>query len=341
MSLLPYKFPWSRRVTAIGLDLDASGVRLIELSRSRGNLRVEHFAFEPLAHGAFREGGGLQSDQVSEAIHIALIKSGSRTRDTALALPASSVISKIITLPEVLSEDEIEAEIQAEASQNLPFAISEIGLDFFILGTSAREQASIDVMLVAARKEKIDERIAWAQMAGLHVVSVSVDVYAARIAMTEQFKREKIINSDAIGLYQIGSEQSHFSVFARHTMVYERTQGFGSYKLKHDLYKNNESAQNELIHAFNELAAQELSRALQLFFSSSMFGKLTHLYIAGDALHIAELESLLLCRMDMPVAIVNPFSDIRISSTVNQSALEAQSSACLVATGLALSALRL
>ena len=133
MSFLPFKFPWSRRAPLIGLDIDAAGVRLIELSGARGKLRVEHFAFEPFNQGVVREGVVQQFDQVCEALHIAIVKSASPTQQVALALPASSVISKVVTLPDLLSEDDIEAEIETEASQNLPFPLSEMGLDFYNL----------------------------------------------------------------------------------------------------------------------------------------------------------------------------------------------------------------
>lgn len=337
MSFLSYKFPWSRSAPVMGLDIDAAGLRLIELSGTNSQLRVNHFAFEPIAPGALREGSVQQFDLVSEALHIAIVKSGSVTREVALALPSSSVISKMVTLPDLLSEEDIEAEIQAEASQNLPFAMSDMGLDFYILGPSSREQASVDVMLVAARKEKIDERVAIAQAAGLQVVAINVDSYAARFAISHRMKREKLGKNNAIGLYQIGSEQSQFSILFNRIAVYERELAFGSQKLKQDLQRYGDEMHGELIRAFNEMLAQELSRSLQLFFSSSAYTHIDHLFLAGDTSHLAQLEQLLVEKIDIPVRLANPFLGMKLAAAVNQSILEIQAPSCLVAAGLALS----
>ena len=337
MSFLSFKFPWSRSAPVIGLDIDAAGIRLIELSGKSSHLRVDHFAFEPLSLGVLREGSVQQFDQVSEALHIAIVKSGSLTHEVALALPASSVISKVVTLPDLLSEEDIEAEIQAEASQNLPFAMSEMGLDFYVLGPSSREQASVDVMLVAARKEKIDERMAIAQAAGLKVVAINVDSYSARFAISQRMKRDKTGKNNAIGLYQIGSEQSHFSVLVNSNTVYERELGFGNQKLKQDLQRYGNEMHTELIQPFNEMLAQEVSRSLQLFFSSSAYMHIDQLCLAGDSCHLAQLEQLLLQKIDIPVHLANPFSGMKLASAVNQSILESQAPACLVAVGLAMS----
>jgi len=289
LTFLSYKFPWSRRAPLIGLDIDAAGVRLIELSGARGKLRVEHFAFEPFNQGVVREGAVQQFDQVCEALHIAMVKSASPTQQVALALPASSVISKVVTLPDLLSEDDIEAEIETEASQNLPFPLSEMGLDFYILGPSNREQDAIDVMLVAARKEKIDERIALAKAVGLEVVAINVDSYAARFALSEKIKREKYGKNNAIGLFHIGSEHSHFSVLVNRATVYERELGLGNQKLKQDLQRYIDDMQAEIIQPFNEMLAQELNRSLQLFFSSSAYAQIGYLYLAGDACYLTQL----------------------------------------------------
>lgn len=341
MSFLSYKFPWSRSAPVIGLDIDTAGIRLVELSGTTNQLRVHHFAFEPLAAGALREGSVQQFDQVSEALHIAIVKSGSLTHEVALALPASSVISKVVTLPDLLSEEDIEAEIQAEASQNLPFAISDMGLDFYILGPSTREQASVDVMLVAARKEKINERMAIAQAAGLKVVAINVDTYAARFAISHRMKREKLGKNNAVGLFQIGSEQSQFSVLINRIAVYERELGFGNQKLKQDLQRYGDEMHGEFIHAFNEMLAQELSRSLQLFFSSSAYTHIDHLFLAGDTSHLKQLEQLLVQRIDIPVLLANPFAGMKLASSVNQSILETQAPSCLIAAGLALSGMEI
>ena len=173
------------------------------------------------------------------------------------------------------------------------------------------------------------------------MVAINVDSYAARFALSEKMQREKHGKNNAIGLFHIGSEYSHFSVLVNRATVYERELGLGNQKLKQDLQRYTDDMQAEIIQPFNEMLAQELNRSLQLFFSSSNYTQVEYLYLAGDACHLTQLVSLLSQRIDMPVLLANPFLDMKFSSRVNQSILESQAPVSLVAVGLALSGMEL
>src|SRR5690606_24289588 len=94
---------------------------------------------------------------VADALLRALRKAGTKTKTAALALPSSSVITKRITLPAGMRDDDYEMQVESEASQYIPFAIEEVNLDFQILGPSATSIDDVDVLLAASRKERVDD----------------------------------------------------------------------------------------------------------------------------------------------------------------------------------------
>lgn len=152
----------------IGLDISTSGVRLVELGDAgKGVIRLERLASEPLPRGAVVDGNIENIDQVSEAVRRVWKKSGTRVKLVALGMPPVSVITKKIILPAGLSEDQLEVQVESEASQYIPFALDEVSLDFDVIGPAANSIDDMEVMLAAARKEKVEDRVAIAEAAGL------------------------------------------------------------------------------------------------------------------------------------------------------------------------------
>ena len=111
-------------------------------------------------------------------------RSGTRTRQVALALPASAVITKKIALPAGLTPSALEAQVEAEASQYIPFSLDEVSLDFCLMGPSADSQTEVDVLIAASRKEKVQDRQGLAEAAGLRPVILDIESCASRLAVS-------------------------------------------------------------------------------------------------------------------------------------------------------------
>ena len=106
-------------------------------------------------------------DQVSDALKRAHKRLGSRNRNVALALPAAMVITKKIIVPSGQKEEDLELTVEAEANQYIPFALDEVNLDFQILGPAPNNPDEVEVLIAASRKEKVEDRVAIAEAAGL------------------------------------------------------------------------------------------------------------------------------------------------------------------------------
>ena len=143
----------------LGLDVSSSSVKLVELSRgSSGQFTLERCAMEPLERGWITDGNIEKFDEVAEAVRRAVKKCGTRTKNVAMALPPSAVITKKIVLPGGLSEQELEVQVESEANQYIPFSLDEVSLDFCVIGPSASSAGDVDVLIAASRKDKVQDR---------------------------------------------------------------------------------------------------------------------------------------------------------------------------------------
>ena len=140
----------------LGLDISSSSVKLVELSRSKtGQLVLERCAIEPLEAGWISDGNVEKFDEVAESVKRLVKKSGTRTKHVAMALPASAVITKKIVLPGGLSEAELEAQVESEANQYIPFSLEEVSLDFCVIGPSPTSVGDVEVLIAASRKDRV------------------------------------------------------------------------------------------------------------------------------------------------------------------------------------------
>ncbi len=334
-----------------GLDISTSGVRLVELADAgRGELRLERYAAEPLPRGAVVDGNIENIDQVSEAVRRVWKKSGTRAKLVALGMPPASVITKKIILPAGMSEDQLEVQVESEASQYIPFALDEVSLDFDVIGQAPNSAEDMEVMLAAARREKVEDRVAIAEAAGLTATVMDIESYAARAALDRVAgaRPEQIV-----ALFQIGAQATHVSVLQNGETIYEREQPFGGNALTQDIvrayglsFEEAESRKKagdlpenyraDILSPFLESAALEITRAIQFFFTSTPFTRIDQLYLAGGCACLPGLLELIGSRTRIPSSIVAPFEGMSYGPLVREQQLRQEGAAYLVACGLAL-----
>ncbi|MEO7496971.1 MAG: pilus assembly protein PilM [Massilia sp.] len=339
----------------LGVDISTSGVRLVELAEvGKGELRLERYAAEPLPRGAVVDGNIENMDQVSEAVRRVWKKSGTRVKLVALGMPPASVITRKIILPAGLSEDQLEVQVESEASQYIPFALDEVSLDFDVLGLSGNSPDDIDVMLAAARKEKVEDRVAIAEAAGLSATVMDIESYAARASLERVLgQNAKAAADQIVALFQIGAQVTHISVMLDGETIYEREQPFGGNQLTQDIVRaygmSFEEAENkkksgdlpenyqaDLLTPFLENAALEVTRAIQFFYTSTPFTRIDQLYLAGGCALTPGLLELIAARSKISCAVLSPFKGMQLGPTVRESQLRGEAPGYIVACGLAL-----
>jgi type IV pilus assembly protein PilM len=338
----------------IGLDISSFDIKLVELSEgSNKTYKLERYASEPLPKGAILDGNIENIEQVSETIRKLIKKSGTSVKNVSLAMPAAAVITKKIYLPASLSEQALEVQVESEASQYIPFSMDEVSLDFCVIGP-ATNQEDIEVMLAASRKEKVEDRVAVAQAAGLQAKVMDVESYAARIAMQRLIEKQANEGRDQIyAIFQIGAKKTYIFIMLNGEVIYEREQQFGGSQLTQDIVRNYglsqeeaefkkkngdlpDSYEMELLEPFLESAALEVTRAIQFFFTSTPYTRVDQIFLSGGCAVVTGLADIIAERTKISTAVVSPFKGMELASVVNEKSLRNDAPAYSVACGLAL-----
>lgn len=338
----------------LGIDISSTSVKLLELSRSGGRYRVESYAVEPLPPNSVVEKNITDAELVGEAIRRAVAKSGTKTKIAACAVAGSAVITKIITMPADLSEDDMENQIQIEADQYIPYPLEEISLDFQVLRPSENEPDKVDVMLAASRSDNVDIRVAALGVGSLQAKVVDVEAFALENAMTLLAEANELIaDSHVVAVMDVGATTSTLSVLEDSKIIYTREQTFGGRQLTDEIQRRYglsyeeaglakrqgglpDNYQPEVLQPFMESMAQEVNRALQFFYSSSQVGAVDHVVIAGGCASIEGIDKLIQSKIDTSVTVANPFKNMSVSSRVKAEALANDAPALMIACGLAL-----
>lgn len=339
----------------IGLDISTSGVKLVELvDLGKNELRLERFASEALPRGAVVDGNIENIEQVAEAVRRVWKKSGTRARLVTLGMPPASVITKKITLPGGMSDDDLEFQVETEASQYIPFALDEVSLDFDVIGPAPNSPEDVEVLLAATRKEKVEDRIAVAEAAGLKPVVMDIESYSARAAVDRLIKQlPQAGQGQIVALFQVGTQVTHISVLLDGQPIYEREQPFGGHQLTQDIvrayglsYEDAESKKKsgdlpegydlELLEPFLDSAALEVTRAIQFFFTSTPYTRIDQIFLAGGCAVIPGLVDIVAGRTKISTSVISPFKGMQLGSNVREKQLRSEAPAYLVACGLAM-----
>ena len=141
---------------AAGLDIGSSSVKAVELRASGKGYSVAALATEPLPPESIVDGAIMDGAAVADAIRRLFEHKGFKAKDVAVSLSGSAVIVKKISLP-IMTDAELADSIHWEAEQYVPFDIQDVNLDYQILesGSGPSSKGTMDVLLVAAKKDKI------------------------------------------------------------------------------------------------------------------------------------------------------------------------------------------
>ena len=339
----------------LGLDISSSSVKLVELSRDKaGNLVLDRCAIEPLERGWITDGNVEKFDEVADAVRRLVKKSGTRTKNVAMALPASAVISKKIVLPGGLSDAELEIQVESEANQYIPFSLDEVSLDFCVVGPSATSTGDVEVLIAASRKEKVQDRQGLAEAAGLKPIVVDVESYASRLATARLIENMPNRGVDTmVALFEIGALTTSMQVIRNDEVLYERDQAFGGVQLTRLIVRqygfSSEEAESKkrngdlpedyesgVLKPFVESMAQEIGRALQFFFTSTPHNKIDYVMLAGGSSALAGLTDSVTQQTSFACLLVNPFEGMELGSGIREKKMRREASSYLTSCGLAL-----
>ncbi len=339
----------------LGLDVSSSSVKLVELGRdTTGKLVLERCAIEPLERGWITDGNVEKFDEVAGAVRRVVLKSGSRTKNAALALPPSAVITKKIVLPGGMSEQELEIQVEVEANQYIPFSLDEVSLDFCVVGDSPNSAGDVEVLIAASRKEKVQDRQGLAEAAGLKAVILDVESYASRLATSRLIEQLPGRGQDAVvALFEVGAFVTTMQVLRNQDVLYDRDQAFGGAQLTQLIVRqygfSAEEAETKkcsgelpddyragVLQPFVASIAQEIARALHFFFTSTPHNRVDYVMLAGGSAALPGLTSAVTRQTSFACTLLNPFEGMGFGVGLREKKVRREAPSYLTSCGLAM-----
>lgn len=344
-----------KKTSFIGVDVSATAIKMVELSATgKQQFRLDGYASVALPKGVVSDGNVNDLTQVADTMRSAWRLLGSRSRQVVMALPTAAVISKRVIMPADMRDEEMELQVESEAHQYIPFPLEEMNLDFQVLGPMGKSTDEVEVLIVAAKKEKIDDRVAVAEEVGLKVHIMDVDAYATETAYRQIFKQLPEYSKKTVTMIvDIGAHITHINVMVGVHSVYAREQAFGGAMLSQEIQRRfglspeeseiakrqgglPASYDQEVLQPFLQTLAGEAVRAVSFFTNSTQYNKVDHIVLAGGVSATEGLAGLIAEKSGIHTVVANPFQHMVLANKIKPSQLETDAPALMIACGLAL-----
>ncbi len=343
----------NNKVQLFGVDVSSSAVKVMQLSKSGNKYKVEYYGVDALPANAVVEKNITEVDRVSASISNAVKRAGIKRKNAAIAVSGSAVITKTINMPSDLSEDEMEEQLSLDANQYIPYPIEEVSLDFNVLGPMENTPEMSHVLIACSRSENVDVCVEALEGAGLIATIVDVESFAIEASYEEMKKQMDISDDEIIALFDIGATTTTLHIMYQGRSIYTRDQTFGGKQLTDEIMQRYglsveeaglakrqgglpESYEAEVLQSFNNSLIQQISRALQFFFSATEFNNVDKIVLAGGTSSIAGLDELTEQQIGVPVQIANPIMGFNLASRIDEIAISEDSPALMTVIGLAM-----
>jgi type IV pilus assembly protein PilM len=319
----------------------------VQLKDIKGNYELELFDILPLPPELIVDGSIIDSLRLVDSLKELLLKSKPKTKDAVISIAGhSSVIIKRVTLPE-MSEEELSESIKFEAEQYIPFDIDEVNLDFQILGPK-EEPGNMDVILVAVKKDTINEYISVVKEAGFNPLIVDVNSFALENIYEINYTIESEKN---VAIVNIGASTINMNVLKGGISVFTRDSAVGSNlhteALQRDFNLTYEAAERlkqghpvenvsqeealSVIESVSDEIIGEVSRSFEYFPED-----ISEVILCGGCTFVRDFPRLLAEKVGIEVKVIEPFKNIRIPKRFDVTSIEEMGPIAAVAAGLAL-----
>lgn len=323
---------FSAKRQLLGLDIGSSAIKLVQMKENRGRYLLQKFGIKELEPEVIVDGTVMDEGRVVSAIKELVEETGTKIKQVAISISGHAVIIKKIGLPP-MPDDELEGQVKLAAEQYIPFDINEVNLDFHVLPpsqSSMDDQNEMSVILVAAKKDKINELTELVKAAGLSPMVMDVDAFAIEnmygINYPESAEDTATLVNIGASVMNVNIVRGGISLFTRdipiggnrYTEAVQREMGV-SYEEAEQLKKNDSSSKadpvelSSVIESVNSEVASEIARTIDYFKTTSADGEISRVLLCGGGARIKGLPQQLRDRMHLDVEISNPFTEIDTS----------------------------
>ena len=308
----------------VGLDIGSSSIKAVELKKSRNGVEVAHMAMEPLSSDIVVDSMIVDSGSVASAITKIFTESGIKSRAVATSVSGHSVIVKRIPMS-TMSDQELAGVIQTEAAQHIPFDISDVSIDYQILNDNGG--ATMDVLLVAVKKDKILNYTNVLSLAGKAPAVVDIDAFALQNCYEYNYQPGP---GATVALLNLGASVMNINIVKGATPLFTRDVSVGghqytdslqkeldlsfddaeSLKLGHKVGTVSEDAKMPILQQVTEIIVLEIQKTFDFFRATATGEHIERIYLAGGSSQVPGLIEALRQEFSLPVEILNPFQRI-------------------------------
>lgn len=340
-----------KKKSIVGLDIGSSAIKLVELKPGKGGrFSLVHAAHAPLSPEAIVEGTVMDSSLVVEVAQRLIQDQGVKNPSIGISLSGMSVAIRKIQVP-AMSEAELQESIHWEAEQYLPFDVNEVNLDYVVLSQDAD---NMEVLLVAAKKDRIADYTGIITQLGKAPALVDVDVFALQNAYEYNYG---VPQDRVVALVNVGAHIMNVNILAHGMSVFWRDIVFGgnayTEAIQRELNLTREQAEAVkageqlgdhtpqtilgVLNGVSEDLAAELQKTFEFFYTTSSHDQVEEVVLAGGASQVLNLDAVLRERLGAKVELMNPFREIHYSeSQFSPEWLNRHAPAMAVAVGMGL-----
>jgi type IV pilus assembly protein PilM len=311
----------------VGLDIGSRSIKAAEIMDTKRGPTLKHFGIVDIAHGAIEEGTINDPESVAESIRQLFKSYNIKESNVAVSIGGYSVIVKKINV-QTMAEEQLQETIHFEAEQYIPFDISDVNLDFQILGENESNPSQMNVFLVAAKKDMVNDYINLVNLAGLNPCIVDVEAFA----LQNSFEANYNVQDENIALIDIGASKTSLNILKGNSSVFMRDVSLGCGQINQKImsliecpfeeaeqlkYGDNPDrlTSDDLKGIVSSVVSDwctEIRRALDFFYSTYPEDQIKRIIISGGGANISEFRQLLATEASAEVESINPFKNFHL-----------------------------
>ncbi len=311
----------------VGLDIGSRSIKAAEIVETKQGLSLKRFGIVDIAHGAIEEGTINDPETVAESIRQLFKSYNIKETNVAVSIGGYSVIVKKISV-QTMDEEKLQETIHFEAEQYIPFDISDVNLDFQILGESESNPGQMNVFLVAAKKEMVNDYINLVNLAGLNPCIVDVEAFALQNAIEANYD----LQNENTALIDIGASKTSLNILKGNSSLFMRDVSLGCGQINQKIMsliecsfeeaeqlkygdKPDRLTQEDLKGIISSVVTDwctEIRRALDFFYSTYPEDQIKRIILSGGGANIDEFRELLATEASAEVESINPFKNLKI-----------------------------
>jgi len=341
----------------VGLDIGSSSVKVCQLKQTKRGFQLQCFGMIPLPPEAIVDGSIMNATAVVDAVRELMASQRIKLKDVAVSVSGHSVILRKINLP-VMTREELDESIQWEAEQYIPFDINDVNIDVSILNNH-NDQGQMDVLLVAAKKDMINDYINVVREAGLQAGVVDVDSFAVQNAFEVNYS---LPVGETVALINVGASVVNINVVHSAISAFTRDIAQGGNQYTDEIQKQLNVSYDEaealkiggggndqdsvvpqeverVMQQVSETIANDVQRSLDFYAATSADAAINRIYLSGGCAKVPALSRAVESKTGVPVESLDPFRQVDIGARgLDPQFLRMQAPLATVSVGLALRA---